>query len=82
MRDVPVLELFSLMLHAKFQDNRPSGSENDNFITFLLFYSNGGHHGHETCTIDINFQSHFLKILYMTFSFDWKNWFQKRRSLK
>ena len=31
------VELFSLMLHAKFQNHRPSGSGEEDFLSFLLF---------------------------------------------
>ena len=31
------VDLRSLMLHAKFQNHRPSGSEEENFKKFLLF---------------------------------------------
>ena len=31
------VELLSLVLHAKFQNHRPSGSGEENFYRFLLF---------------------------------------------
>ena len=31
------VELYSQMLHTKFQNHRPSGSEEEDFKTFLLF---------------------------------------------
>ena len=31
------VELHCLMLHAKFQNHRPSGSEQEDFLRFLLF---------------------------------------------
>ena len=31
------VELYSQMLHTKFQNHRPSGSEEEDFLTFLLF---------------------------------------------
>ena len=40
------------MLHAKFQDTRPLGSEKD-FKAFS-YYSPGGHLGHVTWTLYIN----------------------------
>ena len=46
------------MLHAKFQNHRPSGSEAEDLKKNAI-YSNGGHLGHVTLTIYINF--HFLK---------------------
>ena len=31
------VDLYSLMLHAKFQNHRPHGSEEEDFLKFLLF---------------------------------------------
>ena len=31
------VDLHSLMLHGKFQNHRPSGSEEEDFLRFLLF---------------------------------------------
>ena len=43
------------MLHAKFQNHRPSGSREGDFLKILAIYSHGGHLGHVTLTIYINF---------------------------
>ena len=43
------LELHCLMLHAKFQNHRPSGSGED-FLKVFAIYSDGGHFGHVTLT--------------------------------
>ena len=37
----------------------------------------GGHLGHVTCTIYINFLSHFKRSLYMKFGFDWPSGFKE-----
>ena len=39
------VELHCLMLHAKFQNHRPSGS-GEEFLKVLAIYSHGGHLGH------------------------------------
>ena len=44
------------MLHAKFQDHRTSGSGEEDFKV-LTIYGHGGHLGHVTLTIYINFRS-------------------------
>ena len=44
------VELHSLLHHAKFQNHRPSGSEEEDFKSFFAIYSNGGHLGHVTLT--------------------------------
>ena len=60
------------MLHAKFQNHRPSGSEEEDFsFFFFAIYSNGGHLGHVTLTIYINFHFLFLWMLHIKFGFDW-----------
>ena len=44
------------MLHAKFQDHRTSGSgEEEDFLKVLTIRGPGGHLGHVTWTIYINF---------------------------
>ena len=58
------------MLHAKFQNHRPSGSGED-FLKVFSIYSHGGHVGHVTLTIYINFLSPFPRMLHMKFGFDW-----------
>ena len=72
------VELLSLMLHAKFQNHRPSGSGEEDFKGFFAIYSDGGYLGHVTLTIYINFHSPFLRILNKTFGFDWPNGFREK----
>ena len=45
------------MLHVKFQDNRTSGSGEEDFFNVYTIYGHGGHLGHVTWTIYINFCS-------------------------
>ena len=63
------VDLRSLMLHAKFQNHRPSGSEED--LKKNAIHSHGGHLGHVTLTIYINFHFLFLRMLHIKFGFDW-----------
>ena len=63
------VDLHSLMLHAKFQKHRPSGSEED-LKKKIAIYSHGGHLGHVTVTIYINFHFLFLTMLHIKFGFD------------
>ena len=37
-----------MMLHAKFQNHRSSGSGEEDFKGVFAFYSHGGHLGHVT----------------------------------
>ena len=46
------------MLRAEFQDYRTSGSREGDFLKVFTIYGHGGHLGHVTCTIHINFLSH------------------------
>ena len=62
------------MLHVKFQNHRPSGSGED--LKVFAIYSHGGHLGHVTWTIYINFFSLFLRMLHMKFGFDWPSGFR------
>ena len=58
---------------AKFQNDRPPGSEEDDF--FIYFH--GGHLGHVTMTIYANFHSLFLSMLRIKFGFDWPSCFRE-----
>ena len=49
------IELESPILHAKFQDNRTSGSGEEDFEKFFTIYGLGGYFVHVTWTIYINF---------------------------
>ena len=66
------VELHCLVLHAKFQNHRPSGSGED-----FAIYSHGGHLGHVTLTIYTNIRSLFLRMLYIKFGFDWPSGFRE-----
>ena len=59
------------MLHTKFRGNWPTGSGEDFFKVFAI-HSHGGHLGHVTWTIYIN----FLRMLHMKFGFDWPSGFR------
>ena len=69
------VELLSLMLYAKFQNRRPSGSEEEDF-KFFAIYCHGGHLGHVTWTIYIYFCFPFLRMLHIKFGFDWPSGFR------
>ena len=62
------VELLSPMLHAKFQNHRPSGSGED--LKVFAIHSHGGHLGHVTLTIHTFFHSPFLRMLHTKFGFD------------
>ena len=57
------------MLHAKCQDHRISSSREEDFKGFTI-YGHGGHLGHVTCTIYINFLSHLPRRIHMQFGID------------
>ena len=59
------------MLHAKFPDHSTISSVVEDFLRFLLLYELGGHLGHVTWTIYINFFCHLPRRLHITFCFDW-----------
>ena len=70
------VELHSQMLHAKFQNHRSSGSEEEDFLNVFAIYSHSGHLGHVTWTIYTKFHSPFLRMLHMKFGFDWHSGFR------
>ena len=68
------VELESPMLHAKFQDQNNDLWFCRRFLKVFIIYGHGGHLGHVTLSIYINFRSPFLRRLHMKFpkfSFDW-----------
>ena len=67
------VELLSLMLHVKFQNRKPSGSGEEDFLKVFAIYSHGGHLGHVTLTIYINFCSPIPRIPHIKFGFDWSS---------
>ena len=65
-------------LHAKFQNHRPPGSEEEEvFFKIFVIYSHGGHLGHLTMTIHANFHSLFMRTLRIKFGFDWPSGFRE-----
>ena len=47
------------MLHTNFRENRPAGSGEEDFLRVFTIYGHGGHLGHVTRIMLINF--HFLR---------------------
>ena len=72
MIDINFEEIHCLILHAKFQNHRSSGSGEEHF--FKGFYSPGGH---VTLTSYTNFHSSFLTMHHMKFGFDWPSSFRE-----
>ena len=71
------VELHCLMLHAKFQNHRPSGSGEEDFLKVFAIYSHGGHLGQVTLTIYTNFHLLFLRMLHIKLNFDWPRGFRE-----
>ena len=71
------VELHCLMLRAKIQTHRPSGSGEEDFLKVFAIYSHGGHLGHVTLTNYTNFHSLFLRMLHIKFDFDWPSGFRE-----
>ena len=65
------------MLQAKFQNHRSSGSGEEDFFKVFTIYWHGGHLGHVTWTIYINFRSLFQRRLHIKFGFDWPSGFRE-----
>ena len=63
------------MLHTKFRENRPAGSGEEDFLRVFTIYEPGGHLGHVTTIMLINF--HFLvpESFHTKFSSEWPSSF-------
>ena len=55
------------MLHIKFQGHWSIGSGEEDFLKICTIYGHGGHVGHVTQLICINFHSHFSSSSHMNF---------------
>ena len=70
------VDLHSLMLHGKFQNLWPPGSEEEDcFKDVFVIYSQSDHH--VTMTIYANFHSLFLRMLHIKFGFYWSSGFRE-----
>ena len=60
------------MLHTKFRENRPAGSEEEDFSVFFIIHVNGrdGHLGHVTRILRANFRSPYPWMHHIEFHFD------------
>ena len=61
--------LLYTMTHTKFQGNLSIGSEEGDFFNVIIIYGHGGHVGHVTQLICINFHSHSPLSFHMSFGF-------------
>ena len=68
-------ELLPLMLHARFQNLKPSGSGEEDFLKVFAIHSHGGHLGYVTLTINTNFHFPIPRILHIKFGFDWSSFY-------
>ena len=59
------------MLHTKFRENRSASSGEEDFLRVFTIYGHGGHLGHVTRIMLINF--HFLvpECFHTKFSSEW-----------
>ena len=65
------------MLHTKFRENQYTDSGEEDFKGFYhICTCHGGHLGHVTWTIYINFHSPFPMRLHIKFGFDWPSGFR------
>ena len=65
------VELHSQMLHTKFQNHKPYGSEEEDFLLLIAMAD-------VTLTIYTNFHSLFLRMLHKKFGFDWPSGFREK----
>ena len=63
------------MLHIKLQGHQSIGSGEEDFFKVFTIYGQGGHVGHETQLIYINFHSHSPLTFHMRVGFKSPNCF-------
>ena len=59
------------MLHAKFRGNRPACSGEEDFLRVFTIYGRGGHLGHVTSIMLINFHLLVLESFHTKFGSEW-----------
>ena len=59
------------MLHTKFRGNRPAGSGGEDFLRVSTIYGCGGHLGHVTSIMLINFHFLVLESFHTKFGSEW-----------
>ena len=59
----------------KFGHDWPSGFKEEDVLKVFTIHGHGGHLGHVTLTIYINFLSPLPRRLHMKFCFDWPSGF-------
>ena len=69
------------MLHTKFQGHRSVASREVDFFKVFIIYVHGGHVGHVTQLISINFHSHSPLSFHMSFNSKLPNCFCERQVL-
>ena len=65
------------MLHTKFCENRPAGSEEEDFLVVFTIYGCGGHLGHVTWIWRSNFCLPYQWMPHIKFLFDWPTSFRE-----
>ena len=58
------------MLHAKFHENRPACSGEEDFCRVFTIYGRGGHLGHVTQMPQTKYRSPYPRRLHIKFGFD------------
>ena len=59
------------MLHTKFRGNRPACSGEEDFLRVFCIYGRGGHLGHVTSIMLINFHLLVLESFHTKFGSEW-----------
>ena len=59
------------MLHTKFRGNRPACSGEEDFLRVFTIYGRGGHLGHVTSIMLINFHLLVLESFHTQFGSEW-----------
>ena len=63
------------MLHTKFLENQPTGSGEEDFLRVFTIYGHGGHLGHVTRIMLINFYFLVPESFHTKFSSEWPSSF-------
>ena len=59
------------MIHTNFRGNRPAGSGEEDFLRVFTIYWRGGHLGHVTSIMLINFHFFVPESFHTKFGLEW-----------
>ena len=65
------------LLQTKYESSGPCGFGEEDFLVVFTIYGRGGHLGHVTSILQLNFRSPYQWLRHIKFQFDWPSGFRE-----